>query len=288
MENIDHRIIDILNEAIDEDLGINQEVDAEAARAAKSIMSNLNGKNAYEKDSIPRKEHTESATIGGKTVKFHVTQYFFNSEEEKNKFLRKHIVQRGWVQQMRWICLPIFMVNGEPEEDIFDFLYHEVEHAFQNNLMGHGFGGGNKYAFAISNLNSGDENLRAVCSIVYITTKSEQEGFANGAYGALKHNSNILTLDDDFKKTDAYQWLKLLHAYIEYVETHPECESIIRGFGQTREKFIKFAKESERDYLRRLTRILYKLKTQVFEGYRPHIGVDDKHFNEGYMFHVSY
>ena len=58
MEN-EHEIIDLVNEAIRENLGINSETDKESERAAKSILSNLRGKSPVLISDVWQKQHSE-------------------------------------------------------------------------------------------------------------------------------------------------------------------------------------------------------------------------------------
>ena len=284
-------ILEELNQIIDEELGINQEMDEVAGNAAKSIISNLNGKTAVEKDGVPRKEHSEATFLHGKIIKFHVTQYFFNSNADYENFVKTKFIPRGWMGEMKWVCIPIIMINNNPLEDIYDFVYHEVEHAFQEIISGKPISGGERYLNACYNLKSKHEPKRIVAELVYIMDKGEQNAFTNGMYGSLKHNTNILTLDDEFKNSEAYSWLVKLGNNIKFVETHPECSEYIKHYGYSPTEFLNLAKKAKKEFMKNLSRALYKLKKDAFEGYRPHITTNYlksiEGLNEGYMFHIS-
>ena len=286
MEN-NNELIDIINEAIKEDLGINSELDKEANRAANSIISNINGKFPVIKDGTVQKQHSEKATVAGKTITFHVTAYFFDSEKEKEKWLSKHVVLSGWFEKMLWINIPIFVINEKLPDDLFDTVYHEIEHAFQTIKMGHGFGGQDKYVLAISNLKNNSSYERTIAEIVYSMTRSEQDALVNGMYGQLKNKSTILTLDDDFKNSEAYIWLKKLHDGIKLVESTNDYDGVILKYGWNRENFINIAKKSEKEFLNRITRVLYKLKTIVLEGFRVHVASKSL-IEEDYLYKISY
>lgn len=283
----DNRLIDLINEAIKENLGINSEMDAEASRAAKSIISNIGGKTATIKDGIPQVEHSEKATVAGKSLTFHVTEYFFDSEPEKEKWAASHVVLTGWFEKLRWICIPIFVIGGNLPEDLFDTVYHEIEHAFQTTKMGHDFGGNKQYIMSISNLSNKNSEERIVAEIVYSMPRAEQDALVNGMYGHLKNTSNIITFDDDFKNSEAYLWLGKLHDGISAVEKSDEYDAVISRYGWNRNIFLNRAKKSEREFINKITRVLYKLKTEVLEGYRVHVSSKSL-IEEDYLYKISY
>ena len=283
----DSCLIDLINEAIKENLGINSEMDAEASRATKSIISNIGGKTAMIKDGIPQVEHSEKATVAGKSLTFHVTEYFFDSEPEKDKWAASHVVLTGWIEKLRWICIPIFVIGGKPPEDLFDTVYHEIEHAFQTTKMGHDFGSSKQYMMSISNLSNENEAERTVAEIVYSISRAEQDALVNGMYGQLKNTSNIITLDDDFKNSEAYLWLGKLHDGISAVEKSNDYDTVISRYGWNRNTFLNRAKKSEREFINKITRVLYKLKTEVLEGYRAHVSSKSL-VDEDYLYKISY
>ena len=73
-----------INKIITEEFGINDALDKEATRATKSIITNINGKDFkwdYE-SGLCRRYHTEKVTLGEKSVKIYVTNYWFKTADE--------------------------------------------------------------------------------------------------------------------------------------------------------------------------------------------------------------
>ena len=201
--------------------------------------------------------------------------------------MASHVVLTGWIEKLRWICIPIFVIGGKPPEDLFDTVYHEIEHAFQTTKMGHDFGGGKQYIMSISNLSNKNEAERTVAEIIYSMSRAEQDALVNGMYGQLKNTSNIITLDDDFKNSEAYLWLGKLHDGISAVEKNNDYDAVISRYGWNRNTFLNRAKKSEREFINKITRVMYKLKTEVLEGYRVHVSSKSL-IDEDYLYKISY
>lgn len=264
-----------LNKIITEELGINDALDNEATRAAKSIIKNLSGKPFREcrrdnGETVYMKSHTETAEIYNKKVKIYVTNYLFKTEEEKNDFLNNHIIPQGYVYETNMLCIPIYTVEDKGVEtgEFIDTIYHELEHFMQTNLMGHNFGSEELYTMAKTNLYSANETERALAQIIYASSPSEQDAFINGMYGSLK-NSSFLDIDDEIKKSEAYAWYKNLCKSYLLIKNSDIKENV---FKKNQAWFIAIAKKGIKRYEKKLARAIYKLKKdmQIREGYRPY------------------
>ena len=264
-----------INKIITEELGINDALDNEATRAAKSIIKNLSGKpfREYRRENgetVYIKSHTENVEIYNKKVKIYVTNYLFKTEEEKINFLNKHIIPQGYVYETNMLCVPVYTIEGKGFEmrEFIDTIYHELEHFMQTNLIGHDFGSEELYMIAKTNLYSSNETERALAQIIYASSPSEQDAFINGMYGSLK-NSSFLEIDDEIKKSEAYAWYKNLCKSYLLIKNSDIKENV---FKKSRAWFISIAKRGIKRYEKKLARTIYKLKkdTQIREGYHPY------------------
>ena len=88
-----------INKIITEEFGINDALDKEATRAAKSIITNINGKDFKwdDESGVYKRYHTEKVALGKKSVKIYVTNYWFKTVGERDSFLKSAIVPLGYV-----------------------------------------------------------------------------------------------------------------------------------------------------------------------------------------------
>ena len=162
-----------INKIITEEFGINDALDKEATRATKSIITNINGKDFKwdDESGVYKRYHTVKVTLGEKSVKIYVTNYWFKTVEERDSFLKSAIVPLGYVYEANMLFIPLYSVSDVPfdVDDATDTIYHEIEHFFQTSKMGHNFGSAELYAKAKSNIKSRNETTRAIAEIFYMS-----------------------------------------------------------------------------------------------------------------------
>ena len=78
-----------------------------------------------------------------------------------------------------------------------------------------------------------------------------------------------------------------MHDGISAVEKSNDYDAMISRYGWNRNAFLNRAKKSEREFINKITRVLYKLKTEVLEGYRVHVSSKSL-VDEDYLYKISY
>ena len=203
-----------INKIITEEFGINDALDKEATRAAKSIIANINGKDFKwdDESGAYKRYHTEKVALGKKSVKIYVTNYWFKTVEERDEFLKKAVVPLGYAYEVNMLFIPLYSVGDVPfdVDDATDTIYHEIEHFFQTSKMGHNFGSAELYAKAKSNIKSRNETTRAIAEIFYMSFPSEQDAMVNGMYGSLKKYSYV-EVHKKIMESEAAVWCKKLY-----------------------------------------------------------------------------
>ena len=90
------------------------------------------------------------------------------------------------------------------KKDAMDSIQHELEHLYQQIMMGKIFKDSYKYANIKTNRNSNDEIVRKTAELVYGCIKSEQDGFINGLYAYLMAMPKMVSWET-LKETPAWK-----------------------------------------------------------------------------------
>ena len=264
-----------INKIITEELGINDALDNEATRAAKSIITNINGKDfKWDDDSGAYKRyHTEKVALGEKSVKIYVTNYWFKTVEERNEFLKKTVVPLGYVYEANMLFIPLYSVGDVPldVDDATDTIYHEIEHFFQTSRIGHNFGSAELYAKAKSNIKSRNETTRAIAEIFYMSFPSEQDAMVNGMYGSLKKYSYV-EVHKKIMESEAAVWCKKLYKDYNLLKNtdRDTLNAELEKYGKSYEQFFKITTKTIKRFEKKLARTTFKLikDAQLRDGVR--------------------
>jgi len=288
MDKLNETFIKRINKIITEEFGINDALDKEATRAAKSIITNINGKDfKWNDDSGAYKRyHTEKVTLGKKSVKIYVTNYWFKTVEERNEFLKKTVVPLGYVYEANMLFIPLYSVDNVPfdVDDATDTIYHEIEHFFQTSKMGHNFGSAELYAKAKSNIKSWNETTRAIAEIFYMSFPSEQDAMVNGMYGSLKKYSYV-EVHKKIMESEAAVWCKKLYKdYNLLKKTDGDTlNAELEKYGKSHEQFFKIATKAIKRFEKKLARTTFKLikDAQLRDGVRLEPGKLEENYMSG-------
>lgn len=146
----------------------------------------------------------------GNSVKCSASVYNFFTRDYYN---RSHISTEGWStflnKEMSLMGVVVPCISGTVlEAEAKDSIQHELEHLYQQIMMGKMFSRNHEYAGIRTNLESSDAFVRDVANLIYGCIKSEQEGFVNGMYSYLMALPQMATTET----------LKLTPAWKQYAE----------------------------------------------------------------------
>lgn len=272
---LNETFINRINKIITEEFGINDALDKEATRATKSIITNINGKDfkCDDESGVYKRYHTEKITLGEKSVKIYVTNYWFKTVEECNEFLKKTVVPLGYVYEANMLFIPLYSVGNESFDvnDATDTIYHEIEHFFQTSKMGHNFGSAELYAKAKSNIKSRNETTRAIGEIFYMSFPSEQDAMVNGMYGSFKKYSYV-EVHKKIMESEAAVWCKKLYKDYNLLK-NTDMDTLnaeLEKYGKSNEQFFKIAARAIMRFEKKLARTSFKLikDAQIRDGAR--------------------
>jgi hypothetical protein len=165
--------------------------------------------------------------------------------------------------------LNIFSICGTLQTGkAMETIQHEVEHIYQTLMMGKNFGGEMMYAKIKTDLESGDDDENKIGNMMYLSLKSEQEGFANGLY-AYMMDKPLPYSNDLLIESETWKNFQLLKQLVSELETN---ENLKKKFSVYFEKFgitIKDLKQSIRNFSSRIGKVIIKVKNdKIKQGWR--------------------
>jgi len=276
-----------INRLITEEFGINNDFDEVAKATANSITKSLTSLNFTKRnDGTLVKNYKETVTLNNKRVSIYVTNYYFETIEEKEDFQANHIILQSYNPITNMIMIPLYTIGENNDyEEFYDTIYHELDHFFKDTFLQSPKYPTPKYLKAISNLESENEISRRIAEVYYCADRNEQDAMINGLYGNL---SNVNYCDDwaeILKNTEAAIWIKKLYDNYKFFKSNEIDEKYLNG--KSKESFINFIIKVIKSFERKFARTVFKLKKDKFinEGVRPHIH-PNSNMKQGQLFWI--
>lgn len=228
----------------------------------------------------------------GNTFRVYWKVYYFDSQEEYLNFYKKYGLTNNVIYKFKMLTISVVYVEGKPlNNQFYDSIGHELEHLYQNELMGNEFGNQDVYRLAISGMHEKDEYIRCLSIIIYASTKSEQEGFINGFYSEFSHgNINPNNLDKEIEESDCGYWLKNLYVAYRFLKQHNDekmqnCISVYKTQKDyyNYKYFLYVARNGIKNLERRIARLTYKIKQDMFTHSRPQLNENFDLLNNYYL-----
>ena len=157
--------------------------------------------------------------------------------------------------------------------------------------MGKQFGNQSIYDIAQTYIQSPNVYDRCLACIIYASTKSEQEGFINGFYSEFANgNINPSNIDQEIENSECGIWLKNLYMAYNFVKTHNDeyMQEAIRKYKGIKDYynykyFLYIARNGIKSLERRIARLTYKIKQNIFTHQRPQINENFDLLNNYYL-----
>lgn len=175
------------------------------------------------------------------------------------------------------VVLEAISGNVINEENALDSTQHEIEHIFQQSSMDKEFGNLNLYRQVSSNLYSKDKFKHNVALVLYMSFKSEIEGYANGLYAYVKQRlkENPINVNQIFRESAAYEKLQQMYTAKNFINANINDKRMDAAFYPYRftnikkEKIGKIMDLTIREMVRRFGRALIKArKDSIAQGVR--------------------
>lgn len=171
------------------------------------------------------------------------------------------------------ISVAMESINGTIQNvaNIKDSIQHELEHIYQQTLMDKEFGNGNLYSIAVSNIYSSNDMERYLSNIIYMSFKSEIEGFSNGLYAfandILKNGEMKINLI--FSQSDAFKKLQLIYEARKYIIANFNSNELANAlckykqYDINKNNIIRIADKTIQQMVGRFGKVLMKVKKDI-------------------------
>ena len=228
-----HRLFELLTEGV---------VSKEVLSCTSEVMDSFIGK--FGKRIKGTNEGTESinGTLGNKniTVSFH-----WKNELDKDKVYNPEgasVYRYGG--RIILINIDFFLYRNSFKDNFYRnelerTLMHELNHVFEQLMMGHRYYNGEIMAVAASNINSNDIYKRMLAHILYASSESEQNAMCTELYRLCIQEGEPLGGFKNGVKPTAYQWLENLykaHDFLIKYKNDPELIKAIKEYSNIEQR----------------------------------------------------
>lgn len=261
-----------INKLITEELGISDKLYLKINEVIKSIKKGLRN-NEKHFDVIWKQNgniHLDIIDDNKHIVNIFWAAYYFDTIENYYEYIKTHFFPNGYDYNSQILMISIIFINNKIyNNSLYDTVAHELEHAFQECLMNKPFGNEKLYMFAISNLHNKNEAKQILSSIIYASTKSEQEAMINGCYNEIINNGELLNdIDSALKKSDCTMFLMKLYQAYYFLKSNKENVELINAINEYNDKFhinynkfLSITRNGIVNLERRIARLTIKLKS---------------------------
>lgn len=269
-----------INEAINEELGIADEVRGKSAKLRDDVINRLkNIEKSIVESGVSEKKDNFQIEIANKKVFVQVHYYNFRDNMYYLNFIKKYgniehssISNNG---RFNIISINFYSISGYiNEKDLYDSIQHEVEHIFQQVKAKKTFGESNLYLYAYNNLNSDQIEKRALALISYMSNKFEQDAYVNGLYAFLKSDFRYANATrDDIQQSPVYEQLTNLIEAKNFLIKNKNNANLQNEISYYKDKFnlnyndfIRLATSSINEISKKIGRTIIKFKKDMMNN----------------------
>lgn len=281
-----------INEAINEELGISDEVKDKSAKLRDDVINRLKNIEKTIIDSgVSEKKDNFQIEIANKKVFVQVHYYNFRDNTYYLNFIKKHgnIEHSSTSNDGRFnvIILNFYSISGYIDKiDLYDSIQHEVEHIFQQVKAKKTFGNSNLYLYAYNSLNSDQIEKRILALISYMSNSFEQDGYVNGLYAFLKENYRFNSKRFDVKESPVYNKLTDLIYAKDFLIKNKNNANLQNEISYYKDKFnlnyndfIRLVTSSINEITKKIGKTIIKFKNDMMKS-GTHYAIPKKLFGE--------
>lgn len=249
-------------EAINEELGISDEVAKEAYRISDIVLKNTE---KQEKKRICPGVFTNtfrfSRKVFDETVNFVITNTYFSDSKLYFAYRKKYPKRaNSFNHENATISIQVDYINGWHDmESLEGALQHELEHIFQNVNAGYAPQKTKQYKLASANYANKDSVISLVSRIVYFSEEREIFAFANQAYQALMDRDSSPREDiENTKLYFAYKTLKKGVDFLEKSKDNKNIDNLLSKFDTTTRKLLEHCQWAVKECAKYIGRVIVK------------------------------
>lgn len=266
-----------INKLITEEFGISTELhNSIIPRFIRILKKQINQSTNVKNTLPPTKEgtfHFDFFNDGKHNISVFWKTVLFTNNDEYVKYAKTHNFNACVIFKNKWFVVTIPFINNQVADNtIYGTIAHEMEHLFQNLLMGKSFGNQDIYNIARSHIADKDPFKKYLAWIVYASEKSEQEAFINDCYATFQVKPiNVFNIDNFVSESECGLWLKNLYDAYHFIRNNRNNELLtkaIKEYKNLNERynykyFLYVARNGIKSLERRIARLTIKLKTPL-------------------------
>ena len=268
--------IKLIRTTLNEELGISKEVISISQSILKDIKLTLRKRNPMiDSNSVQVWRNKWSINIYGVTFTIYSKQYMFEnfakfqrlkSQDDLRSsfsFEKKQLIFVGYGYQNMW-----------QESELYDTIYHEVEHLYQTIKSGKSLNSNDSelYKLAIDAMSVNDnEALSVLGYVIYLSRRYEQTAYSHGLYGMLKSEQpqsrdEINGIIPYSQLYSAYAKLKMCKEYISFNKENPQLMQGLKHFNKNYNWFLKLVDRAIQQTVRCTSRTISKYINDLENG----------------------
>lgn len=271
-EGNEYNLTKHIKDVLQEERGISEDVKAIVTQIVNTITSN--------KETIWKSpNYKTSVQYNDKEIRCYFNIFKCKTPKEKEELLRNDISATDSASLYRYegliieVYSNIIFVSGKIDySHLYDNLYHEISHIFQQECTKQEYPNSEIYAKASSDIHSTNTIDRTLAEIIYLSNPVEQDAYVNGMYGELMEKIKNGKLPIDKKELSAYRELiRLYKAYQGLTEnkTNPEMLSKLSvykaQYGWGYKKFKNRCETAIKEFERKIARTMDKAQKDAWK-----------------------
>lgn len=261
----------LISEAIEEELGISDQVATAASDVANYVLDNVKTQQKHKiKPGISTNTFKFSRKIFGQAVNFQIRNIYFSDTKEYFAYRKQYSKEANrYSADTNTIHIEVDYINGwHDRETLEGSLQHELEHLFQNVSAGYALNKTNQYKTASANFSNNQSAIRLVSQMIYFSEEREIYAFANQAYQYLIDNrinprENIVNT----KLYKAYTVLKKGVSFLEQNKDNEKLERLLSQFDTSFQRLYEHCQWAVKEYAKYIGRVIVKSeKDRIAKG----------------------
>ena len=265
-----------LNTIITEELHIANEVISIVNKLIKELNSSLKETDVkIDENGYKFKQNRIQLKVLNTSLTLYYRCYYFKDAQQLIKYennINQSCAYSARVNdRLSLINLTFYMVNGtldkENKSELFDTMYHEVSHIYQQLKMNKHYGFNSDYNTAFNRIESSIPVEYYVALVIYMFNSDEQIAYINGLYGFLSNEFSKTDSDIDIKRYKQSTVYKLLRQCYEakefFANNREETDEELDNYTISYERLLRICDETINSLERKIGRVLIKFFTDL-------------------------
>lgn len=264
----------LINESINEELGISKDVTNTCYEILDKIETTIDTYNDYQSftNGMYYGNTILDLEIFGTPIKLYL--YIFKANNMSDiKRLRSFVGNKiNGVSNFdnRTIKLTVNVINGRFDENgLITTLQHELHHFYEDTKRGYHKGFDNLYVIATKVIANQSLNIKIdvdLAKIIYLLHPKEVRAYENSAYIYCVNNAEYVVYDS-LKKTELFNIIKTVDKLYDNIVNEPGFEKSLHRFGLTRNKFEKLFSSGRNLVINSIGRVIVKVQQELSNNF---------------------